>query len=886
MGYPETWEADVVLKDGSTCHLRPIGPGDADSLRRFHSRLSEQTVYYRFFAPYPTLTDRDVARFTQVDHVDRVALVASLRGELVGVVRYERIDAGVAEVAFVVRDDYQGRGLGSVFLEHIAEAARERGIGRFVAEVLPDNVKMLEVFRQAGYASSSTVEDGVVSFAIDLAPTDSSRAVTQAREHRAEARSVQRLLTPRSVAVVGASRDPDSVGYALVRHLVEGGFTGRVVPVNREAHEIAGLPAAPTLAQAGQVDLVVVAVPAPGVLAVVDEAAEVGALGLVVVSAGFAESGAEGLRRQRELVERARASGMRVVGPNALGIISTDPDVMLNASLSPVMPGRGPIGFFSQSGAMGAALLEALVNRGLGLTTFFSAGNRADVSGNDLMQYWEEDDDTDVVLLYLESIGNPRKFSRIARRMARSKPIVAVKTGRFSQGAPLGHAVRATTVPQAAVDQLFAQSGVLRTDTLSEMFDVAQVLAFQPLPAGPQVLSIANSSAMSLMAGDALSGNALDSVAPAVLLGPDARATEYERALAAAMDDPAVDSVLVLFVPPLNDTGEEVARAVARVAGRATKPVVAVMFAVEGVHGLMRRLSADGVPQLGSVPTFAAVEDAVRAVGAVTRYAAWRRHATGGARDVGPVDHDGAERLVAQWLRAVAPDDHEGTVTLDDEQAADLLARFGIAVEPRRTVATEHDAVRAADALGYPVVVKTASTALRLRSDLGGIWFDLHDATDVRRAWAEAGRDQPVATDADLYVQRQATAGVSVTVSSAEDPLFGPVVCFGVAGIASDLLGDLAYRIPPLTDVDVDDLITGIKAAPLLLQPVTGPVDVDALRQLLHRVGQLAAGVPEVARLVLRPVVVGATGLTVLGARVVLARPVASTDGLARRLLS
>ena len=881
--YPQDWEADVVLKDGGTCHLRPIRPADADGLRRFHGRLSPETIYFRFFAPYPALTDRDVQRFTLVDYVDRVALVATIGDEIVGVVRYDRIQPHEAEVAFVIRDDQQGRGLGTIFLEHIAQAARERGVKQFVAEVLPDNGRMLEIFRQAGYNSSSSIDDGVVHLSFSIEPSASSLAVTRAREHRAESVSVQRLLTPRSVAVVGASRDPNSVGNALVRHLVEGGFTGRVIPVNPTAGEIAGVPAVSSLREVGTADLVIVAVPAAAVIDVVEQAADVGAHGVVVVSAGFAETGPAGLDLQRELVRRARANGMRVIGPNALGVLNTDPAVSLNASLSPVMPGRGTIGFFSQSGAMGAALLESLVTRGLGVTTFVSAGNRADLSGNDLMQYWEEDDATDVVLLYLESIGNPRKFSRIARRMGRRKPVVAVKTGRSSQGIPLGHTVRSTSLPQAAVDEMFEQSGVIRTDTLAQMFDIAQLVAFQPLPQGRRVLAMGNSDAMAVMAADAIAANGLQLVDQPLHFASGATAQDFERALAAAVDDPAVDSVVTLFVPPLNASGESVARALARVAGRATKPIVSVMFAVEGVHDLLRQVSSDGVAVMGTVPTYAAVEDAVRALGAVTHYAQWRHRAVGHPVDLDDVDGARASELIQEWLSDVTADD---TVDLTGSQAAELVSCYGIDVWPSRLAASADDAVAAAEQLGYPVVLKTEGSLLRMRSDLGGIYFDLGDESAVRREFAVRAEELRAYGIEGLLVQRQAEPGVATVVESSEDALFGPVVSFGVAGIATDLLADRGFRIPPLTDVDVDDLMRSPRASPLLFGAEgNDPVDVASLRDLLARVAQLSDDLPEVRSMVLRPVVVSPTGTAVLGVRVRLAHPLSRTDRAARRLL-
>ena len=458
--YPAHWEADVVLRDGGTAHLRPIRPDDADRLRRFHSRLSDETIYFRFFSLLRELSDKDVTKYTNVDHVDRVALVATVGEEMIGVVRYERVSPEVAEVAFNIEDSYQGRGVGSVFLEHIAAAARERGVARFVADVLPTNRRMLRVFTDAGYVVSHEMDDGVFRLEFSLEPTENSRAVTFDREHRAEAESVRRLLHPTSVVVVGASRAPRSIGRVLLQHIVDGGFAGSVYAVNPTTNgEGDGSTYASLVDVPGDIDLAVVAVPAADVEAVVAQAAAKGVHGLVVVSEGFAETGEAGGDLQRRLVRAARGAGMRVVGPNSFGLLVTDPEVSLNASLSPVMPPRGRLGFFAQSGALGVALLDNAAQRGLGISSFVSAGNRVDVSGNDLMQFWEDDPSTDAVMLYLETIGNPRKFSRVARRLSRRKPVVVVKSGRARSHAPHGHLVRESTAPAAAVDALFRRCG-------------------------------------------------------------------------------------------------------------------------------------------------------------------------------------------------------------------------------------------------------------------------------------------------------------------------------------------------------------------------------------------------------------------------------------------
>ena len=882
MGYPEHWEADVVLKDGGTCHLRPITPDDAPRLVAFHSRLSAQTVYYRFFAPYPSLTERDVDRFTDVDHRDRVALVATIGDQVIGVVRYERLDADEAEVAFVIEDAHQGRGLGTIFLEHIAQAARERGIRRFTAEVLPDNARMLEVFEHAGWTPTTSRGDGYIALRFDIAPTASSLAVTHAREQRAAASSITRLVEPRSVAVVGASRDESSLGHALVRHVVEGGFTGPVFAVNPKAGgEVAGVRCFASLHEVPTpLDLAIVATPADSVADVIEAAASVGVHSLVVVSTGFGESGAEGFAAQRQLVRSARALGMRVLGPAALGFLNTDPEVSLNASLAPHLPPRGPFGFFAQSGAPGAAMLEAASRRGLGMSSFVSAGNRADISGNDLLQYWEDDDATDVVLLYLESIGNPRKFSRIARRLGACKPVVAVKTGRSTQASPLGHSVRQTSLAPEAFEQLFEQAGVIRTSTVSEMYDVAELLVDQPLPHGDRVLALSNSHAMTLMAQDAVTGAGLHWIDPPIVFGHDHTADDFARALAGAVDDPAVDAILALYVPELGDEGGAVVASLQQVASRAATPVIAVEFAVEGP----RRSAISTAPELcraGRVPTYAAVEDAVRALAHVERYARWRSQAAETPVDVGDLDVEAARSLVAESLGA-----SEGRVALAEGQVEELLRCYGIDVWPRITARSVDEAASAAAELGYPVVLKTVDSYLRMRSDLGGVFFDITDEDDVRRQYlarlAELG-----SYDYDrLVVQRQADPGVSVVVESTEDPLFGPVLSFGLAGVAYDVMGDRAYAVPPLTQRDVDGLIDRPAASALLEPPHSGPpVDRDALSDLVVRVSRLADDVPELSRLVLRPVVVSAGGVAVLGASVELAASTGRTDPPARRLL-
>ncbi|MFB9838906.1 bifunctional acetate--CoA ligase family protein/GNAT family N-acetyltransferase, partial [Actinoallomurus acaciae] len=659
MPYPDQWEADVVLADGGTAHLRPIRPDDAGLLREFYARLSPESIYYRFFSPRPRLTDREIEHFTTVDYDNRVALIATIGGAMVAVVRYDRLRPGqdTAEVAFLVEDAHQGRGVASVLLEHIAAAARERGITRFVADVLPENRRMSKVFRDAGYKAEQRYEEGVLALTLDLEPTETSREVMAAREHRAESRSIGRLLSPRSVAVIGASREEHSVGQSVLRNLLAGGFAGPVYPVHPSATAVSSVRAYKTIGDVpGEVDLAVVAVPAEVVGDVVAQCAAKDVHGLVVLSAGFGETGPEGRERQNELVRLARAGGMRVVGPNCLGIANNANG--LNATLAPTLPRHGPIGFFSQSGALGITILQWAAERGLGLSTFVSAGNRADVSGNDLMQYWEEDPDTAVVLLYLESIGNPRKFTRLARRISRRKPIVAVKSGRTTQGVPLGHAAQALSLPDHAVSALFAQAGLVRVDSLGELFDVAQLLAYQPLPRGDRVAIVGNSDSIGLLVQDAATVAGLRPRRP-VDLGPEAGPADFTAALEEAFADEGTDAVVTVFAPAVRGgTTSDVAAAIVAAADGAQTPVIAAYL---GERGLLH----------GSVPSYPAPESAVRALAYAVRYAGWRRRPRGRIPDLPGVDRDRARALV---------DELAGQEEPSPERTAALLACYGITV--------------------------------------------------------------------------------------------------------------------------------------------------------------------------------------------------------------
>ncbi|MEU8747762.1 GNAT family N-acetyltransferase [Streptomyces parvulus] len=961
--YPAHWEADVVLRDGGTARVRPITVDDAERLVSFYEQVSDESKYYRFFAPYPRLSAKDVHRFTHHDFVDRVGLAATIGGEFIATVRYDRIGPGgtpasapadEAEVAFLVQDAHQGRGVASALLEHIAAVARERGIRRFAAEVLPANTKMIKVFMDAGYTQKRSFEDGVVRLEFDLEPTDRSLAVQYAREHRAEARSVQRLLQPGSVAVVGTGRTPGGVGRSVLGNIRDAGYTGRLYAVNKAfaagLTDLDGVPARPSVRDIeGPVDLAVVTVPAEQVPEVVTECGEHGVQGLVVVSAGYADGGADGRERQRALVRQARTYGMRIIGPNAFGIINTSPEVRLNASLAPEMPRPGRIGLFAQSGAIGIALLSRLHRRGGGVTgvtgvsTFVSSGNRADVSGNDVLQYWYDDPRTDVALMYLESIGNPRKFTRLARRTAAAKPLVVVQGARHGGVAPQGHAVRATRLPHATVSALLRQAGVIRVDTITDLVDVGLLLARQPLPAGPRVAILGNSESLGLLTYDACLSEGLRPHPPRDLTTA-ASADDFHAALSRALADDTCDAVVVTAIPTVGEgpSGDAALAEALRSAAAAVpaKPVLVVHVELGGLAEALsaaastapqppaeapgtpppaeaprtpppagtgaptaperpdgsepREASAAGrrptpagtdsppvAPAPGSgdgtrlIPAYPAAERAVRALAEAVSYAQWRRDAAdpGKVPEYEDIDEKGAAEQIAGHLAR-----GQG-LTLGAAETCELLGRYGVEVHRALPAPGPDEAASAARAIGYPVALKATAPHLRHRADLGGVRLDLADEEQLRRAYAELTDLFGKPAELRPVVQGMAPRGVDTVVRAVIDPAAGAVLSFGLAGAATQLLGDTAHRLIPVTDRDATSLIRSIRTAPLLFGwRGSAPVDAPALEELLLRVSRMVDDHPEVVAVTLEPVVVAPHGLSVLGASVRLAPPPARDD--------
>jgi acetyl coenzyme A synthetase (ADP forming)-like protein len=859
---------DVILKDGGTLRLRPPAAGDADAVLAFLQGLSDRTLYRRFHG-IRHVDEALAETMLDPDWVERGALAAWLGDGIVGIANYVRLrDPAVAEAAFVVADEEQGRGIGMRLLEQLAERAAQHGVTGFVAEVMAENRQMLGVFTGAGFDVVRELDQGEVEVSFPIAATETFQARVEERDHVAVAASLRPFFVPASVAVIGASRRRGSIGGELFRNVLEADFDGAAYPVNRGGEPVAGVRGYGSISEIPDpVELAVICVPGARVLDAAEEALAKGVRAICVISSGFAETGAAGRERQEQLLALVRAHGARLLGPNCLGIASTKPK--LNATFAPRALPPGRIGFSSQSGALGLALLEQSSAR-LGFSAFVSIGNKADVSSNDLLEWWEDDPETDVVLLYLESFGNPRKFARLSRRIARRKPILALKAGATAAGARAASSHTAALAgSEAAVDALFHQAGVLRARTLEELVDVAGLLSSQPLPRGRRVGVLTNAGGLGILCADACEAAGLElpeladetraalaevlpgdgSVANPVDMLGSATGPTYERAIPPLLADPRLDALIVLFVPPVVAGAPEVAAAIRR--------------AVESVHTdkpvLAAVMSAAGTPfdlLESGVASFGYPESAARALGLVAERAEWLRRPAGTVPELHGIDGEAAGAVV----------EAAGEGWLEPADARSLLAAYGIPLVAEQTAANADEAVAAAETIGYPVVVKTAAAGAH-KTETGGVALDLGDAEQVREAVERIG--------GPVVVQQYLSGGTELLAGAVQDPVFGPLVAFGAGGVFAELIGDATFRIAPLTDVDAEELVTGGKAGRLVAGfRGTPAADQGALEDLVHRLGRLAEDFPEVSELDLNPVIAGPDGCVAVDARVrVGARP-------------
>jgi acetate---CoA ligase (ADP-forming) len=873
-----TESGSLILRDGSTAAIRPAEPSDSPMLQQFVDRLSLESRRHRFFSESLPSSDSVAGLCNSSNPHSQFTLIVTRAWEgtlrVIAAGSYWAKDTHTAEVAMAVDDGFHGKGLGTLLLERLALVAIRHSFTRLWAVTHADNLAMREVFRESGFTSHEAYEGEDMEVELSLIPTEKTVTRVESRERLATAASLRPFFHPTSVAMVGASRDPKSIGFRLLEALRNNQFQGAVYPVNPHASEVAGIPVYPSVQAIPEpVDLAVVAVPRQHVLSVVDECGNKGVRALVIITAGFAEVGAEGAELQSQLVEKIRQYGMRMIGPNCFGILNTDPDVQLNATFSALFPPRGRAAMSSQSGAIGIATLAGARRFHLGISSFVSVGNKADVSTNDLLQYWEEDPSTNVILVYVESFGNPRKFARVARRVSRRKPIVAVKAGRSQSGrrAASSHTA-ALAASDEAVDALFHQAGVIRAESLDELLGVAAGLSNQPLPAGRRVGIITNAGGPAVLCTDAceqcglvvpeLSAQTkatLSTFLPsaAALSNPvdliaSATADQYARGIETLLLANEVDALIILYTAVTVTDTADIARGIlagiekGRGSGAKTKPVLIGWMA----EGDMDRTFNS---QAETIPVYHLPEPPALVLGKAATYAEWRQQPVGMVPDFDDLNLSAIREICADALS------RRGAGWLSVEETRNVLSAMRLPVQPGGVARTVDEAAALAKQVGYPVAVKLAAHQIVHKTDIGGVQLNLRDGQAVGKAFDLIRNKLAEANQLDamegVLVQPMLSGGVEVMIGVTDDPLFGPLVAFGLGGIHVEILGDVQFRITPLTDRDAAEMIRGIKGYRLL----TGyrghpPADLEALEEMLLRISRLVEEIPGISELDLNPI--------------------------------
>jgi acetyl coenzyme A synthetase (ADP forming)-like protein len=874
------FETDVVLRDGSLAHVRPVRPGDRDLLVDFIKTLSSESLYLRFLHGLK----REEAVKELIPSPGQFALLAMREEMAIGHAIFAITLPGKADAAVVVADAYQGKGLGTILLGQLTQAAIEAGISELEAHVAPENAPMLQVLRELGFPTILKSEPGLIHVTFPTSLLPEALVHFEQREAVAAIAAMEKFFQPRGIAVVGASRKRGGISGELFRNILEAGFQGPVYPVNAHAEVVQSVKAYPSVLDCPDpVDLAFIVVPSSAVLSVAKECAQKGVRALVVISAGFAEASEAGVLLQEELVEVCREAGMRIIGPNCMGIVNTDPQVSLNGQFSPFKPIPGRIGFLSQSGALGIAIIDYANRLGLGMSTFVSVGNKADISGNDLMQYWESDDNTNLILLYLESFGNPRKFSRIARRVGRKKPIIAVKGGRSLAGfrATQSHTGALVAASDVTVDALFCQAGVIRTDVLAEMFDVAALLTTQPVPKGDRVAIITNAGGAGILAADAcedlgLQVPELSSESQAALIGflssaagirnpvdmvASASSSDYERAIRIVANDPNVDALMVIFVPPMALRPEEVAGEILKVAqeldGRF--PILSTFMAS---HGTPEILSYEQI----HIPSYPFPEVAVRALARAAQYGKWLVSPEGSTPDFSDVRREEAAAIVAQALQ-------DGGRWLTPGETENLLSCYGIPLVKTLYAESPEEAGQAALVLGGQIALKAVAPGLVHKTEAGAVRLTLAGDEETEEAAKEMQKQLELVglKGTGFIIQPMVPSGIEMLVGVTHDPVFGPIVVCSTGGVLVELLKDVVVRITPLTEQDASDMIHSLKTYPLLNGYRGSPrYDVVALEQIILRVGALVEDIHEIAELDLNPAIVlpEGQGVSIVDARI------------------
>lgn len=875
--YPSEYETDILLKDGSSMLLRPIRADDAERWLAFISRLSPRTKYLHFRHMKPETEPADAVRFCTVDYENTFALVAEVLREpykeIVAVGRYYRLpNRRSAEVSFVVEDDYQDKGIGTSLIEHLAEAARDKRIAVFEADVLAENKMMMDVFKGYGFHVTSELGDGVYHVTFPIARTLKVEKRERERERTSTLASLGSLISPRSVALIGASRHPNTIGDLLLQCLTRSGFKGKIYPVNPYAEELSSLKVYPTVVDVpGDVDMAIVAVPAKVVGKVADDCGHKGVRSLVVISDGFQETGPEGASRERELRDIVFGHGMRMIGPNCMGVLNTHPSVRLNATFSLVYPPSGNVAFLSQSGAMGLIILEFANDLNMGISTFVSIGNKADISANDLLDYWEEDSATKVILLYLESFGDARKFARTARRVSAKKPIVVVKGGSTQAGSRAASShTGAMATSDVASDVLFLYAGMIRANTMEELLDVATLLSNQPLPKGRRLVIVTNGGGPGIIAADASVRNGLHlpelsqdmvtklksvirrdiKINNPIDLTASGSAEEFRNVLKLLATDDDVDAVLTIFVPPILTEGGPMKAAIGSVAPMYWREQKTLLACFLGQRGFKGKLGSRGK----LVPCYPFPEEAILALSRAVEYAEMRHRPRGRIPKLRGVRRERARKTMERAMTRSS----QRPLWLSAQEIHDLLECYGIHVAETSAAATADEAATQASKMGFPVAIKLLSPTISHKTDVGGVVLDLNSGSEVKQAFndirarlAEIGREKEMQ---GVTVQQMVRGGIETIVGVTQDPSFGPLMMFGSGGIYAELVKDVSLRLHPLTDLDASEMIRSIKMA-RLLDGYRGspPGDVEAVEDLLLRLSAMVEDLPQIDELDFNP---------------------------------
>ena len=868
------FERDVLLATGRAVRVRPASPRDVERLRSFYQQLDDTSTYSRFFGLRPFIPDDELQRATLQNVDQQVTLIAESDGSIIGVGEYHARPGGVeAEVAFAVADAHHHEGVATVLLEDLALVARAAGFRRLAADTLPGNMAMLGVFRTVGLVHRHWFEDGVVCVQLDLTADDLLQDHADLRDWRAAVRSLRSIVAPSHVVVIGADRDESSPGRRILAHLRDS-FSGRVSVVHATAGVVGGINAVATFDELDEVpDLAVIAVPAPLVAGVVAQCGTVGVPSAVVISAGFAELGAEGARMQDQVLVAARRYGMRIVGPNCLGVVSTA--CGLNATFTGQQFVPGGIAIASQSGGVGIAIAAEAQRRHAGISSFVSMGNKVDVSGNDLLRLWADDEQTNVVLLYLESFGDPVRFARVARAVSQRKPVVALKSGRTAAGrrGAVSHTA-AVAADQVVVDALLAHTGVLRAGGLEELIDVGLLLDRQAAPAGRRVALIGNAGGPLVLGADAADAGGLDVplLSPPlqdeiVGLVPTVASTENPVDLGSAVTADRLAAV----VQAVGASGEVDACVVVCVD-------VEGLHRLDGVEPLVAGVALDGVPVAltligadvsgsGSLPVFPTPERAAVAVALAAGRAEWLASIAGDASD-GMTGLDASSFVGARRLARMHAGGAAETTWLDAVASFELLEAAGLPIVTWAYARSPDECARAADGIGFPCVVKADAAEVLHESDAGAVRLGSGDPT----AAAETYRDFERRFGNGLrgvVVQAQQVAALELLVGVTRDPAFGPLVVVGAGGVEAELRDDRVVLIAPVSRSAARRAVESLRLAPLF-HGFRGRAElpVDPVVDLIHRIGMLAATVTEIQRLDLNPVLVTQEGCAAADARI------------------